>query len=66
MLTKYAIYFILRRPLANPGEWEYQKVDGSGALGGDPAALLNPLGQAGWEVAGVTGPILILKRILQQ
>ena len=61
--------FILKRPLANPGQWEYQKVDGGGALGGDPAgvaALLNPLGQVGWDVAGVTGPILIMKRVLAQ
>jgi len=30
------------------------------------AALLNPLGQAGWDVAGLPGPILIMKRALKQ
>lgn len=69
MAAATATFFILRRPLANLEQWEYQLVDGSGALDGDPAAmatLLNPLGQAGWDVAGVTGPILIMKRVFDQ
>lgn len=69
MVGATATFFNLKRPFANPGQWEYQLVDGGSALGGDPAgmaALLNPLGQAGWDVAGVTGPILIMKRLLDQ
>jgi len=65
MVGATATFLILKRLLSNPSQWEYQKVDGGGALGSDPtaiAALLNPLGQAGWDVAGVTGPILIIKR----
>lgn len=59
------IFFILKRSKTNPGQWEHPMVNGSSALIGEPAAiatLLNPLGQEGWDIAGVTGPVLIMKR----